>query len=84
MKINRATDDTIPLFSSDEISRYRNSLLKTYGIDEEPTIEPAKRGRPKKPIRLTHPDLNCIQVVKHRKKGRVTSIETSIIFGDKD
>jgi hypothetical protein len=83
-KINRVIDDAIPLFSSDEIPRYRNSLLKTYGIDEEPTREHAKRGRPKKPIRLPHPDLDYVQVVKHRKKGRVTSIETSIIFGDKD
>jgi hypothetical protein len=73
-KINRVIDDAIPLFLSDEIPHYRNSLLKTYGIDEEPTREHAKRGRPKKPIRLPHPDLNCIQVVKHRKKGRVTPL----------
>lgn len=83
-KINKVTDDNIPLFSSDDIPHYKNSLLKTYGINEEPIREPGKRGRPKRPRRLPHPDLDYVQVVKHRKKGRVTSIETSIVFGDKE
>lgn len=57
--------------------------MKTYGIDEEPIRESGKRGRRPKPRRVPHPDLDYVQVVKHRKKGRVTSIETAIIFGDK-
>jgi len=83
-KINRVTDDHIPLFSSDELPHYKKSLLKTYGVDEQPIREPGKRGRPRKSRRLPHPDLDYVQVMKHRKKRRVVSIETAIVFGDEE
>jgi len=62
---------------------YKEALLKTYGRRKEISQEPGKRGRPRKPKLSAPPELNYAQVVKKRRKGRVVSIDTAIIFGDK-
>jgi len=52
-----------------------------YGIREEIPKGPRKRGRPRKPKLRPPPELRYAQVVKHRRKGRVVSITTKVIFG---
>jgi len=80
-KIARVTDGAIPLFTSDELVHYRDALLRVYGIREEVPKGPRKRGRPRKPKLRPPPELRYAQVVRHRRKGRVTSITTKVIFG---
>ncbi len=81
-KVKEVSDDTIPLFTSDELRHYEGAILKTYGLLQKVPREPGKRGRPSKPKLVPHPDLKYAQVVKHRRRGRVISIETAVIFGD--
>jgi len=80
-KIHRASDGAIPLFTSDELRHYRDALLRVYGIREEVPKGPRRRGRPRKPKLRPPPELRYAQVVKHRRKGRVISITTKVIFG---
>lgn len=81
-KLATVTDDTIPFFTSDELRHYERALLETYGIVQEAPRQTGKRGRPHKAKLIPPPELRYAQVVKHRKKGRVVSIETAIIFGN--
>lgn len=81
-KLDEVTDETIPFFTSDELRHYERALLETYGIAQEVHREIGKRGRPPKPRLIPPPELRYAQVVKKRKKGRVVSIETAVIFGD--
>jgi len=83
-KLDKVTDGTIPFFTSDELKCYEEALLKTYGIREEIPREPGKRGRPRKLKLSAPPELKYAQVVKKRRKGRVVSIDTTIVFGNKD
>lgn len=80
-KIYGVTDGVIPFFTSDELRHYEDALLKVYGIPENIPEGPRKRGRPKKPKLKPPPKLRYAQVVKHRRKGRVVSISTRVIFG---
>ena len=80
-RIYRVTDGAIPLCTSDELRHYRDALLRVYGIREEVPKGPRKRGRPRKPKLRPPPELRYAQVVKHRRKGRVISITTKVIFG---
>ena len=81
-KLDEVTDETIPFFTSDELHHYERALLETYGIVQEVPRQPGKRGRPPKPKLIPPPELQYAQVVKKRKKGRVVSIDTAVIFGD--
>jgi IS1 family transposase len=80
-KIYRITDGVIPFFTSDELKHYKDALLRVYGIPEDMPKGPRKRGHPKKPKLRPPPELKYAQVVKHRRKGRVVSISTKVIFG---
>ncbi|GEM_PF-6002117 len=66
--LKRRTDDTIPLFTSDDLSQYKNAILKAYGIKEE-VKRTGKRGRPRKSTIIPHPDLKYA-VVKKKRKSR--------------
>ena len=83
-KIHRATDGAIPLFTSDELRHYRDALLGMYGIREEEPKGPRRRGGPRKSKLRPPPELRYAQVVKHRRKGRVISLITKVIFGNDD
>ena len=83
-KINRTTDGVIPFFTSDELRHYKDALLRVYGVPEHIPKGPRKRGRPKKPRLRPPPGLKYAQVVKHRRKGRVVSISTKVIFGKEE
>ena len=81
-KVDGVTDDNIPFFTSDELRHYERALPETYGIVQEVPRQTVKRGRPPKPKLIPPPELRYAQVVKKRKKGRVVSIETAVVFGD--
>ncbi len=78
--IRDRSDGHLPFFTSDELKHYDDALLAAYGLRKEfpPT---GKRGRPRKPILEAPQKLLYAQVVKHRKKGRVISITSRVVFG---
>ena len=83
-KVHRVTDEVIPFFTSDELKHYKEALLRVYGIPEDIPKEPRKRERLRKPKLRPPPELRYAQVVKHRRKGRVVSITTKVIFGKEE
>lgn len=78
------TDGTIPLFTSDNLPHYREALLRTYGIPEKVERRPGQRGRLRHPRLLVPSELKYAIVVKKRENGHVVSVETEIVFGDKE
>lgn len=81
--VKKVTDDHIPLFTSDGLKWYEKKILEHYGIPEK-TVRTGKRGRPLKPKKIPHPDLNYAQVVKQYKKGKVAKVEFKIVFGNEN
>ena len=69
-----------PLFLSDGLKFYKNALLKEYGRVKT-FKRTGKRGRPRIPKLIPHPELKYAQVIKHREGGKLTNIEKRIIFG---
>jgi len=69
------------LFTTDDYPCYKDALLSVYGklVVSERT---GKRGRPRNPFRAI--DIQYATVKKHRKRGRVVSVETEQIYGTKD
>ena len=78
--IKARSDGQLPFFTSDELKHYDDALLAAYGIRYE-FPKTGKRGRPRKPILIAPTKLLYAQVVKRRKKGRVVSITTRVVFG---
>jgi hypothetical protein len=74
------SDGSIPFFTSDELKHYDDALLSAYGIKKE-FARTGKPGRPRKPILQAPKKLLYAQVVKRRKKGRVISITSRVVFG---
>ncbi len=74
------TDDSIPLFTSDQLPAYRHALLNTYGEWYHP-LRQERRGAYPKPQRRPPPSLQYAQVVKRRKGGRIVEVSTRVVFG---
>lgn len=74
------SDGSIPFFTSDDLKHYDDALLLAYGIKKE-FARTGKRGRPRKPILEAPKKLLYAQVVKRRKKGRIVSITSRVVFG---
>lgn len=70
----------IPAFFSDGFSAYLQALLECYHILKT-FPRTGKPGRPKKPVKKPHPDLVYGQGVKKKRKGRVASITSRILWG---
>ena len=79
-EFNERTDDHIPLFTTDGHDEYSKALLKEYGT-QLPVKRTGKLGRPRKSKTIPPPELNYVQVVKYRRKGRVVRIEERLIYG---
>jgi hypothetical protein len=79
-EFNKRTDGDLPLFISDELPRYENALLKEYGIVQIPK-RTGRPKRPKKPKVIPCSDLDYVQVVKKREKGRIVDISRRTVFG---
>jgi IS1 family transposase len=78
--IRKRSDDHLPFFTSDELKHYDDALLSVYGLKKE-FPRTGQRGRPRKPILVAPKKLLYAQVVKYRKKGRVVSITSRVVFG---
>ncbi len=70
------------LFTTDDYPCYENVFLHVYGecVVPERTGNP---GRPRKPFQ-TEPDMQYATVKKHRKGGRVVSVDTKQVYGTFD
>ena len=70
----------VPCFFSDGFSCYWQALVKTYHhLHTFPLT--GKRGRPRKPVQLPHPELVYAQLVKTKVNGKLKSIDTRIRAG---
>ncbi len=72
--------EEIPYFTSDELDHYTCAIIEEFGI-EKTFPKTGKRGRPRKPIKEILSSLIYTQVHKYRERGRVTKIDTHLIFG---
>lgn len=80
-EVKKRSDDFIPLFTSDELSHYEDTLKMVYGTMKVPSY--SGRGRPPKhPVIIPNPSLDYAQVVKTRRKGRVVKVETKVVLGN--
>jgi IS1 family transposase len=79
-RVAHVTDDSIPLFTSDQLPAYRHALLHTYGEWYHPPRQ-GRRGASPKPQRRPPPSLRYAQVVKRRKGGRLVEVSTRVVFG---
>ena len=75
--------DNKPLFTSDELPHYKDAILESFHKEVE-FEKTGKRGRPKNPIKIIDPEIDYATVHKTREKGKVTKVETKIIFGDNE
>jgi IS1 family transposase len=69
-----------PVFTSDELPHYEHVLLEMYHtiVEPEPTGWP---GRPQKPFKKIHPDIDYATVHKTRVNGRIVKVDTKVVFG---
>jgi IS1 family transposase len=71
----------IPLFVSDELPHYENTILETYHTTD--TFEKTgKRGRPRKPRIKIDEQVDYAVVHKTRENGTIKKVETRIVFGN--
>jgi IS1 family transposase/transposase-like protein len=68
------------LITTDEYAPYERAILEAFGTEVVPP-RTGKPGRPQKPYKVAPAGLNYATVRKTRKKGRVVSVETRVIFG---
>jgi IS1 family transposase len=71
---------TPELITTDEYAPYQGAILETFGEEVVPP-RTGKPGRPRKPYKVAPAKLNYATVHKTRKKGRVVSVVTRVIFG---
>lgn len=71
-----------PVFTSDELPHYEDALLEMYHtvVEPEPTGWP---GRPQKPYKQIHSDIDYATVHKTRINGRIVKVDTKVVFGKK-
>jgi IS1 family transposase/transposase-like protein len=71
---------TPALITTDEYAPYPGAILEVFGAEVVPP-RTGKPGRPRKPYKVAPEGLNYATVHKTRKKGRVVSVATRVIFG---
>ena len=79
-RVKDVTDGHIPFFTSDQLPEYDDALLHTYGVWVQPERK-GDRGRYPQPRLVPTTDLLYAQVVKVREHGRVTEVNTQVVFG---
>src|SRR5262249_40842926 len=79
-RVAHVTDDSIPLFTSDQLPEYRNALLNIYGEWYQPQRQ-GDRGAYPKPRRRAPPNLLYAQIIKRRQGSRVVDVSTQVVFG---
>lgn len=80
---NKTGGRMMRLITTDMYMPYKDAILAEYCevINPVPTGKP---GRPKKPYRVPKAGLNYAMVKKRLKKGRISKVETEIIFGNQN
>lgn len=73
-------DGSLHIFFSDQRPHYQEAILKSFGHWVQPERR-GSRGPSPKPHLEPPPDLLYAQVIKHRRKGRVTNISERVVFG---
>jgi IS1 family transposase len=68
------------LITTEEYPVYAGAILEAFGEDVGPP-RTGRPGRPRKPYKVAPEGLNSAPVHKTRKKGRVVSVTTRVIFG---
>lgn len=76
----RTAGRTDLLITSDEHGPYETAIKQSYGVETHVPRKPGP-GRPPKPRKVVPEDLCYGTVKKTRKKGRVTKVERTLIFG---
>ena len=73
----------LPLFTSDELPHYADSLKELFHrvIKPEPTGRP---GRPRNPEKVVDVNLDYATVHKTREKGRIVKVEKRVVFGTEE
>lgn len=80
-KTDKVLDGELPLFVSDGLKLYIETILEKYHyLKEYPKT--GKRGRPRKPKKKPLSQLKYAQIIKKRKKGNVVGSKKKIIYGD--
>lgn len=72
-KIKKRSDGTAPLFLSDGYKNYEDAISEVYSVWNE-----------EKQKNEVLPELKYAQIIKHKKNGKLESIEERIIYGTKD
>jgi hypothetical protein len=75
-----AGDAAKPAIFTDGEPAYESAILDVFG-NRYPALRTSNLGRPPAPILRVPQDLVYAQVIKHREKGRVVSVEIRPIFG---
>jgi len=78
--LRNCVSEEIPYFTSDELDYYTCTIAEEYGIEKN-FPNTGKRGRLKKSIKEIPSSLVYAQVHKHRERGRVKKVDTSLMFG---
>jgi IS1 family transposase len=76
----RLADACQPLLTSDSLPHYAGAILQAFGVWVRPQRQ-GNRGRFPKPRQVPPEGLKYATVHKERKKGRVVSVTTRIIYG---
>lgn len=79
-RLQSATDDHLPFFTSDDLPHYADALLDVYGVWETPPRRPGP-GRPPLPRKRPPPDLCYAVVVKERENRRIVNVTTRLVYG---
>jgi IS1 family transposase len=79
-QVKWVTDETVPVFTSDQWPAYTQALLATYGEWYHPQRQGARGPHPK-PRRRPRPELLYAQVIKQRSGGHIAAVYTYVVFG---
>lgn len=79
----RLTDACQPLLTSDCLPHYAGAILQAFGVWIQPQRN-GSRGRFPKPRQVPSEGLKYATVHKKREKGRVVSVTTKVVYGNKD
>jgi len=80
---SRLAEACRPLLTSDSLPHYIKAILQVFGVWIRPRRK-GNRGRFPKPRRAPSEALKYATVHKERKKGRVVSVTTRIVYGRKE
>ena len=76
----RLAQGCLPLLTSDALPHYAAALVRVFGRWIQPQRR-GKRGPHPKPRQVPPDDLHYATVHKERKKGRVVSVTTQVVYG---